>query len=91
MHKPNDEDTNLGEGNRMYEKVLDLIASQLPVKRENITRESRLLEDLGADSANVMILVMDLEQEFDIVVEDDVLGNIKTVGDIIDYLEKHTS
>jgi acyl carrier protein len=72
----------------MYEKVLDLIASQLPVKRENITRESRLLEDLGADSANVMILVMDLEQEFDIVVEDDVLGNIKTVGDIIDYLEK---
>ena len=73
----------------MSEKVLDLIASQLPVKRENITRESRLLEDLGADSANVMILVMDLEQQFDIVVEDDVLGNIKTVGDIIDYLEKH--
>jgi len=72
----------------MYEKVLDLIASQLPVKRESITRESRLLEDLGADSANVMILVMDLEQEFDIIVEDDVLGNIKTVGDIIDYLEK---
>ncbi len=73
----------------MYEKVLDLISSQLPVKRESITRESRLLEDLGADSANVMILVMDLEQEFDIIVEDDVLGNIKTVGDIIDYLEKH--
>jgi acyl carrier protein len=73
----------------MYEKVLDLIASQLPVKRENISRESRLLEDLGADSANVMILIMDLEQEFDIIVEDDVLGNIKTVGDIIDYLEKH--
>jgi len=73
----------------MYEKVLDLIASQLPVKRESITRESRLLEDLGADSANVMILVMDLEQEFDIVVEDDVLGGIKTVGDILDYLEKH--
>ena len=74
----------------MYEKVLDLISSQLPVKRENITRESRLLEDLGADSANVMILVMDLEQEFDIIVEDDVLGSIKTVGDILDYLEKHT-
>lgn len=74
----------------MYDKVLDLIASQLPVKRENITRESRLLEDLGADSANVMILVMDLEQAFDIVVEDDVLGSIKTVGDIMDYLEKNT-
>ena len=74
----------------MYEKVLNLIASQLPVRRESISRESRLLEDLGADSANVMILVMDLEQEFDVIVEDDVLGNIKSVGDIIDYLEKHT-
>jgi acyl carrier protein len=73
----------------MYDKVLDLIASQLPVKREDITRESRLLEDLGADSANVMILVMDLEQAFDVVVEDDVLGGIKTVGDILDYLEQH--
>ena len=73
----------------MYEKVLDLIASQLPVKRENISRESRLLEDLGADSANVMILIMDLEQEFDLTVEDEALTSIRTVGDIVKYLEEH--
>ena len=72
----------------MFEKVVDLICQQLPVERETITRESRLKEDLGADSANLMILVMDMEAEFDIIVEDDALQDIKTVGDVVDYLEK---
>lgn len=72
----------------MFDKVVDMIAAQLPVKKAAITRESRLIEDLGADSANIMILVMDVESEFDLVVDDDVLAQIKTVGDIVDYLEK---
>ncbi len=75
----------------MYEKVVNLITNQLPVKADRITRESRLLEDLGADSANIMILIMDLESEFDIVVEDDALTTIRTVGDVVDYLEKHAA
>lgn len=75
----------------IYDKVVELICAQLPVKREKITAASRLLEDLGADSANVMILVMDLEQEFDITVEDDVLATIATVGDIVDYLQANTN
>ena len=54
----------------VFEKVVNLIVGQLPVKAEDIKRESRLFEDLGADSANIMILIMDLESEFDIVVED---------------------
>ena len=74
----------------MYEKIIKLIISQLPVKPEEIKPESRLIEDLGADSANIMILIMDLESEFDVVVEDDALTSIKTVGDIVDYLEKNT-
>ena len=73
----------------VYDKVVALIAHQLPVKKERITRDTRLLEDLGADSANVMILVMDLEQEFDLEVDDEVLASIHTVGDIVDYLEAH--
>lgn len=73
----------------IYDKVVALIAHQLPVKKERITRDARLLEDLGADSANVMILVMDLEQEFDLEVDDEVLAGIRTVGDIVDYLEAH--
>ncbi|MEA4896709.1 acyl carrier protein [Bacillota bacterium Meth-B3] len=75
----------------MYEKVVNLITNQLPVKADKIKRESRLLEDLGADSANIMILIMDLESEFDIVVEDDALTTIRTVGDVVDYLEKHAA
>ncbi len=73
----------------MFDRVVAMITSQLPVKAERVTRESRLVEDLGADSANIMILIMDLESEFDIVVEDDALSTIKTVGDVVDYLEAH--
>ena len=47
-----------------------------------------LLEDLGADSANLMMLIMDLENEFNITVEDEALGTIKTVGDVVAYIEK---
>jgi acyl carrier protein len=73
----------------IYDKVVALIANQLPVRKADITPESRLSEDLGADSANVMILIMDIEQEFNIEVEDDALGTIETVGDIVSYLEAH--
>lgn len=73
----------------VFEKVVNLIVGQLPVKAEDVKRESRLFEDLGADSANVMMLIMDLEAEFDITVEDEMLTGIRTVGDIVEYLEKN--
>ncbi|MEG0146454.1 MAG: acyl carrier protein [Clostridia bacterium] len=78
-----------GELPNMFDQVVELIASQLPVDKAKITLTSRLVEDLGADSANIMILIMDLEGEFQVVVEDEALSSIKTVGDIVDYLEKH--
>jgi len=73
----------------VFEKVVNLIVGQLPVKAEDVKMESRLFEDLGADSANVMMLIMDLEAEFDITVEDEMLTGIQTVGDIVKYLEKN--
>lgn len=73
----------------IYDKVVKLLCDQLPVKPEQVTRESRLFEDLKADSANVMMLIMDLETEFNITVDDEILATIKTVGDIVDYLEKN--
>ena len=73
----------------VFEKVVSLIAGQLPVKPEDIKMESRLFEDLGADSANVMMLIMDLEAEFNLTVEDEMLTGIRTVGDIVTYLEKN--
>ena len=62
---------------------------QLPVSGDKVTMDARLIDDLGADSANLMMLIMDLETEFDLTVEDEVLATIKTVGDIVTYIEAH--
>ena len=74
----------------VYSKVKEFIMNQLPVKEDDIKLESRLIEDLGADSANLMMLIMDLEMEYDITVSDDMLSGVKTVGDIVKYLEENT-
>ena len=73
----------------VFEKVRDMIASQLQVAPESITMESRLVEDLKADSANVMVMSLEMETEFGMEVEDEVILQLKTVGDIVDYIEKH--
>ncbi len=73
----------------VFEKVVELIVGQLPVEAADVKMESRLFEDLGADSANVMMLIMDLEAEFNLTVEDEMLTGIRTVGDIVTYLEKN--
>ena len=74
----------------VFENVREYIVNQLPVKAEDVKLESRLIEDLGADSANLMMLIMDLEMEYDITVSDDMLTGVKTVGDIVKYLEENT-
>ena len=73
----------------IFDKVAELIVAQLPVDIDKVKPESRLVEDLGADSANVMILVFDLEREFNIEVDNDMLAKVETVKDIVDYLEKN--
>ena len=73
----------------MYDKVAALIADQLKIDPATITPESRLLEDLKADSANVMMLIMDWESELGIMVEDDALMRLRTVGDIVAYIEEN--
>ena len=73
----------------VFEKVRDMIASQLQVAPESITMESRLVEDLKADSANVMVMILEMETEFGMEVEDEVILQLKTVGDIVNYLEAH--
>ena len=71
----------------VFENVASLIAKQLKVAPETVTRESRLVEDLGADSANVMVLIMDLEDQFNLQVEDSAITTLKTVGDVVDYIQ----
>ena len=74
--------------NAIFDKVKEYILMQLPVDGGKVVDSARMVEDLGADSANLMMLIMDLETEFNLTVEDDALGTIKTVGDIVDYIEK---
>ncbi len=73
----------------MYETVKKLIAEQLKADEATITRETRLVEDLKADSANIMVMIMDLEDKFGIMVEDDQIMKMRTVGDVADYIEAH--
>ena len=71
----------------VFDKVKEYILMQLPVSEDKITAGARLIEDLGADSANLMMLIMDLETEYDMEVEDEALTTIKTVGDVVSYIE----
>ena len=70
-----------------FEKVRDMIAEQLQVDASTITENSRLVEDLRADSANVMVMILELESNFGIEVEDEVIVQLKTVGDVVNYIE----
>ena len=73
----------------MLDMVIKMIAEQLKIDPSTITASSRLIEDLKADSANIMVMIMDLEDQFGITVEDDQIMKMKTVGDVAAYIEAH--
>lgn len=73
----------------IFEQVRDMLAEQLQVDAATITPESRLVEDLRADSANVMVMILELETQFGLEVEDEVILTLKTVGDVVNYIEKN--
>lgn len=69
-----------------FDRISEIISKQLDIDKETITIDSRLIEDLKADSLDVVELIMDLEQEFNIEIPDDELPKIRTVGDILGYI-----
>lgn len=71
----------------VFDKVKELIAEQLDVDADTVTVTSNIQDDLGADSLDVVDLVMSLEEEFDMEIPDKAVANIKTVGDIVKYIE----
>ena len=72
-----------------FETVANMIAKQLKLNVGDITPDKRLVEDLHADSANVMVMIMDMEDTFNITVEDDAINTLKTVGDVVNYIDAH--
>lgn len=69
-------------------KVIELVAKQLEVSKDKISHTSSFVNDLGGDSLDTVELIMDLEDALDISIPDEVAEKIKTVGDLITYVEK---
>ncbi len=71
----------------VFEKIKTILAQQLDVSEEEITMETNIADDLGADSLDVVDIIMSIEDEFEIEVPDDKIEGIKTVGDVVGYIE----
>ena len=74
----------------MFEKVRAILAEQLNVKTDKIKLESKIVEDLGADSLDVVEMLMSVEDKFNVSVSDEEAVNLKTVQDIVNLLESKT-
>ena len=70
------------------ERVVEIVSENLGVSKEQVKRETKFQEDLGADSLDIVELVMELEEEFEITIPDDQAEKIKTVGEAIDYIQR---
>ena len=74
----------------VLEKVKAILAEQFDVDEDKITADTDLQEDLGADSLDVVDLLMSIEDEFDVEVPDEQIENIKTVGALVSYIEANS-
>ena len=71
----------------MFEEVAEVLASQLGISKSKITPESEIIKDLGADSLDVVEMIMTLEEKTGKTIPDDLVSGIKTVGDVVKTLE----
>jgi acyl carrier protein len=70
------------------ERVIEIVCENLGVNKEQVNRNTSFIEDVGADSLDIVELIMELEEEFEINIPDEQAEKIKTVGEAIDYIEK---
>lgn len=73
----------------VFEKMQQILAEQLDADIESITLETDIQDDLGADSLDVVEMLMSIEDEFEIEIPDDQIENLKTVGNVVDYITEH--
>lgn len=73
----------------VLDKIKDILVEQLECNPEDITMESLLVDDLGADSLDAIDIVMSVEDTFKVEVPDEIIEKIETVGDIVNYIEDH--
>ena len=73
----------------IFEKSKNLLAEQLDADENDMTMDTDIAKDLGADSLDVVELLMAIEDEFDIEVPDEEIENIKTIGDLVEYIQSN--
>ncbi|MBQ7668404.1 MAG: acyl carrier protein [Clostridia bacterium] len=73
----------------VFEKVKEIIVERLGVEEDEITMESSFIDDLGADSLDIVELIMALEEEFDMEIPDEEAEKITSVGDVVEYIKAH--
>ena len=74
----------------ILEKVKAILSEQFDVEEDTITADTSISDDLGADSLDVVDLLMSIEDEFEIEIPDEEIDNIKTVGELVKYIESNT-
>ncbi len=75
----------------MDSKMIDIIANQLSVAKEKVVPKASFVDDLGADSLDLVELVMAMEEEFNIEIDDEDAEKMQTVQDTIDFIKEHTN
>jgi len=73
----------------VFEKLKEIIVDQLNVEPDLITEETDIMADLSADSLDVVEMIVELENEFNITIDDEEVASFKTVGDMVSYVESH--
>lgn len=73
----------------VLEKVKMILSNQFEVEQDTITPETNIQEDLGADSLDVVDMLMSLEDEFDVEIPDEKIETLRTVGEVVAYIEEH--
>lgn len=73
----------------VFEKIREILCNQFDVEDDAVTLSTRISEDLGADSLDAVDMLMSLEDEFDVEIPDEEIENIRTVGDLVSYIEEH--
>ena len=77
--------------NSIQVRVVEIIAEQLSLRKNDIRLESRLIDDLGADSLDIVELIMEMEEEFDTEIPDEQIEGMKAVKDVVDYIANHVA